>query len=236
MAHRPRLLSASVALLSITAASAAAQSTPAEVSPVVVTVGEGIVEAAPDRATVTIVAEARARGPKEAQSAAASIMSAVQKRLQDAQIPSDAIRTLGLDLQQEFDFSDGRQTPRGFVARHSIEVRIDAIDRVGAIIDLAVAAGATGISGIEFDVKDRVNLEREAIKRAVADARARAEAAAEGAGRAIDRVIKIDESRDSGRPPMPMMRAAMAEGAPSTPIAPGRIEIRARVTLTAALR
>ena len=206
-------------------------------SPVVVTVGEGIVEAAPDRATVTIVAEARARGPKEAQSAAASIMSAVQKRLQDAQIPSDAIRTLGLDLQQEFDFSDGRQIPRGFVARHSIQVRIDAIDRVGAIIDLAVAAGATGISGIEFDVKDRVNLEREAIKRAVADARARADAAAEGAGRTIDRVIKIDESRDSGgRPPMPMMRAAMAEGAPSTPIAPGRIEIRARVTLTAALR
>ena len=228
-----------VLLMLIASVPGAAQTpAPEPTPPVVVTVGQGIVEVTPDRATVTIVAEARARGPKEAQSQAATIMSAVQKRLQDAQIPADAIRTTGLDLQQEFDYHDGKQTLRGYLARNSIEVRVDAIDRVGTIIDLAVTSGATGIGGIQFDVKDRVNLEREALKRAVADARARADAAAAGAGRSIDRVLRIEESRGGGvMPPVPMMRMAMAaEAAPETPVAAGRIEIRASVTLTAALR
>jgi uncharacterized protein YggE len=118
-----------------------------------------------------------------------------------------------------------------------VQVRVDEIERVGAILDIAVASGATGISGIQFDVKDRDALEREAVKRAVADARARAEAAASSAGAQIDRIVKIEEARMGGGPPMPMYRtAAMAEAAPQTPVAPGRIEIRARITLTAALR
>jgi uncharacterized protein YggE len=216
----------------------AQQQVPAPHVPSVVTVGEGLVEATPDRAVVTIAAEARARGPKEAQSQVAAIMSAVQKSLADAKVPADAIRTTGLDLQQEFDYRDGKQTSRGFVARNSVEARLDDIDRVGSIIDVAVAAGATGISGIHFDVKERAALEREALKRAVADARARADAAAAGAGGAIDRVLKIEEMRGGPMPPVPMYRttAMAAEAAPQTPVAPGQIEIRARVTLTAALR
>ena len=52
---------------------------------------------------------------------------------------------------------------------------------------------------------------------------------------AIDRVVRIEEG---GVPdsPRPMMRMAAAEAAPATPVAPSTIEIRARVTLTAALR
>jgi uncharacterized protein YggE len=207
--------------------------------PAVVTVGEGMVDATPDRAVVTIAVEARARGPKEAQSQAAAIMTAVQKSLADAKLPSDAIRTTGFDLQQEFDYHEGRQTPRGFVARNSVEVRLDDIAQVGSVLDRAVTAGATGVSGIQFDVKDRAALEREAVKRAVGDARARAEAAAAGAGATIDRILRIEEARGGGvMPPMPMYRttAMAAEAAAQTPVAPGRIEIRARVTLTAALR
>jgi uncharacterized protein YggE len=205
--------------------------------PVVVTVGEGLVEAKPDRAIVTIAVEARAKGPKEAQSQVAGIMTTVQKRLLEANVPADAIRTTGLDLQQEFDYHEGRQTPRGFVARNSIEVRLDDLDRVGSILDLAVSSGATGISGIQFDVKDRDALEREAVKRAVADARARAVAAAGGAGRNVSRVLRIEELRGGSAPPVPMYRAAemAADAAPPTPVAPGKIEIRARVTLTAQL-
>src|SRR5262245_44998173 len=209
---------------------------PAE--PVVIVSGDGIVKAAPDQAFVTIGAESRAKAPKEAQSANATAMTAVQQKLAAAGIPKDAIRTLAYDLQLESDWVNGRQVPRGYVARNSIEVRLDDIARVGEVIDLAVSGGATAVHNVRFDLKQREALEREALKRATADARARAEAAAAGAGRSIDRVVRIEEPTGRPMPPQPMMmmREAAAATAPPTPVAPGELEIRAVVSLTATLK
>ena len=206
--------------------------------PVVVTNGQGVVRVAPDRATLSMAAEGRARSPREAQLQSATLMTAVQKALQDARIPKDAIRTTGYDLQQEYDYVNGKQVSRGYIARNSIEVRVDEIERAGDVLDAAVAAGATSVGGIQFDLKDRDKVEREALRLAVADARARADAAASGAARTVDRVLRIEESRATVSPPMPQFRmvAAAAEAAPQTPIAAGQIEVRAEVTLTASLK
>ena len=111
--------------------------------------------------------------------------------------------------------------------------------QVGTIIDASVAAGATNIGGVRFDLKERDALEREALKRAVADGRARAEAAAAGAGVTVASVLRIEEQRMFAPSPAPMpmmMRAAAAEAAPPTQIDAGQIELRAHVTLTAALK
>jgi uncharacterized protein YggE len=77
------------------------------------------------------------------------------------------------------------------------------------------------------------------LKRATADARQRAEAAAAGAGRTIDRVIRIEEpSNRPFPPPQPMMmaRAGMAAEKVDVPIVAGEIEIRAQVIVTLTLR
>jgi uncharacterized protein YggE len=115
---------------------------------------------------------------------------------------------------------------------------VDDVNKIGDILDRVVGAGATTVSGIRFDVKNRDALERNALRAAVADARARAEAAAAGAGTSIEKVVRIEEQRMTIRPPTPLMmemRSAEAVQA-KTPIAPGEIEIRAMVTLTATLR
>ena len=60
---------------------------------------------------------------------------------------------------------------------------------------------------------------------------------AAGAGRTVDRVLRIEDSRDVGlSPPRPMLNYARAAEAPQTPIEPGLIEIRARVTLTSSMK
>jgi uncharacterized protein YggE len=215
----------------------AQQPPPAE--PVVVVTGEGIVKATPDVAWVTIGAESRSKSPKEAQAQNAAAMSAVHEKLAAARIPKDAIRTVAVDVQQEVDWIDGRRVLRGYVARNSIEVRVDDIARVGDILDLSVGTGATSVHGLRFDVKDRASLERDALRRAVAEARARAEAAAAGAGTSIGRVVRIEEPNISRTPPPQpymMARAAMAEDKAVTPVAAGEIEIRAQVALTATIK
>lgn len=200
--------------------------------------GEGMVRATPDRARVTVTAEARDRAPRTAQEKNAQAMAAVQARLEELGIPSDAVRTTTLDLQPQYDYVDGKQRFREYVARNSIEVRLDDIARVGEIIDAAVTSGATEVSSIEFDLKKRDELEREALKQAVAEARARAEAMATAAGRAFDRIVRIsDQLQADLPPPVPLRQAMRAEAVDvQTPVAPGEIEIRAQVSLTATLK
>ena len=200
--------------------------------------GQAIVTAKPDRAFVTIAAESRSRVSSEAQKQNAAAMTAVLQKIEQAGVPKDAIRTTGYDLHPEFDYVNGRQTFRTFLARNTVEVRLDDIDRVGLVIDAAGPGGATTITGIRFDVRNRAALERDALRQAVADARARADAAAAGAGATIDRVVRVEEEGAPFEPPRPMMR--MAAEAPSphvpTPVEPSTIEIHSRVTLTVSLR
>jgi uncharacterized protein len=205
--------------------------------PAVITQGHAIINVRPDRAFVNIAAESRSKNSAEAQKQNAASMTAVLQRIEQAGVPKDAVRTIGYELQPEFDYANGRQTFRSYVARNTVEVRLDDIDRIGIVIDAAGSGGATTIAGVRFDVRNRAGLERDAIRQAVADARARAEAAAAGAGATIDRIVRIEEA-GMPEPPRPMMRmAAQALESPSsTPVAPSTIEIEARVTLTASLR
>jgi len=224
--------------LVLAAPQASAQSPDASNPPnVVVTSGEAVVRHAPDRGFVTVTVEARAKNPRDAQRQNAEAMTAVQQRLTAARVPKDAVRTLGYDLEQEFDFTQGRRVPREFVARNAIEVRVDEIARVGELLDVVVQGGATSVSGVRFDIQDREKIERDALRLAVVDARSRAEAAAAGAGRTVDRILKIEDARDAGISPMPrtIMTMKAADAAP-TPVEPGLVEIRARVTLTASMK
>ena len=120
-----------IAQLLIASAALAQPPDPATLQNVVVTSGEAVVRQTPDRAFVTVSVEARARSPRDAQRQNAEAMTAVQQRLDQARVPKDAMRTLGYDLQQEYDFPQGRRVPREIVARNAVEVRVDDIARVG---------------------------------------------------------------------------------------------------------
>jgi len=204
----------------------------------IVTTGEAVVRRSPDVAMLGVAVESRARTSREAQSGAADLANAVLKRLADLGIPKDALKTTGLRVEQEFDYANGRRTQRGYVARNSLEVRIDDITKTGDISDAVVQSGATSVEGVRFDLKDRNGAEREALRLAVIDARARAEAVAAGASHSVDRIIKIEESRAAAYEPRPMtmaVRGADAAAAP-TPVEAGFIDVRARVALTVSIK
>lgn len=206
--------------------------------PVLVTHGEATVRVAPDRAVVTLGTEARAADAKQAQAADAKAMIAVQQALKQAGVADSAVRTLSYDLQLEYDYTNGKQVPRGYVARHGIEVRLDDIAQTGDVLAKAVGSGAAFVHNVSFELKDRSQVERDALKKAVEDARARADAAAAGAGTTVAGVIRVEEEGGGAPPPVyaRAMKSAMADAAVAAPIASGELEIRAAVTMTSALR
>ena len=226
-------------LLALLPAAASAQPAPPVAESVVVTSGEGLVLAVPDRAWITIGAESRASSPREAQRRNAEAMKPVQDKLRAAGVPAEAIRTVGYDVQYEWDFVNNKRVGRGYVARNTIEVRIDSVERVGEYLEIAAGSGATALGGIRFDLKDQARHEREALRLAVADARAKADAAAAGAGRNVDRILRIEEQGVVAPPtPVRMLResAQLAAADSTPPISAGQTEIRARVTVTAVLK
>ena len=224
-------------LFCLIAAPAFAQQPSQPVTPMIVTSGEGVVKKAPDRAWVAIAAESRAKTAADAQRQNSEAMNAVLDKIKAHGIPADAIQTTAYNVQPEYDYQGGRPTLRGYSARNQVEVRVEPLGKLGDVMADAVNTGATNVSGVRFDLKDREAAESEALRLAVRDARRRADAIAAGASVRIAQVIRIDEQRAEQYPtqPVPMARMAMtAEAAapPPVPVAAGEIEIRARVTLT----
>jgi len=212
-----------------------AQQAPPPPPPVIVTSGEGVVKRAPDRAWVSIAAESRARTAPEAQRLNTDAMTAVLDKIKSLGAAADAIQTTGYTLQPDFEYQNGRQNLKGYIARNQVEVRVDTLSKLGEIMANAVGSGATNVSSVRFDLKDREAAESEALRMAVRDARRRADAAASGAGVRVIQVWRIDEQRDMDVVrPMAMARGGMvdmAQAAP-VPVEAGQIEIRSRVTMT----
>jgi uncharacterized protein YggE len=228
-----------LALTLLTSVPAAAQSPqPSPQHDVVIAAGEGVVKRAPDQAFVTVASEARSRQPAEAQSQNAAVATAIRQRLAAFSLAPDAVRTVSVDMQPQFDWANGKQTLRGYVATNVIEVRLDDVARVGDVVDAVVAAGATRVTGVRFTLKDMAGAEQEALKLASAAALGRARAMAEGVGRSVDRVVRLDETGRASAPPEPMMMRSMAQAAdaPVTPVTAGDVEVRVTVTVHASLR
>lgn len=203
--------------------------------------GEGVVKRAPDQAFVTVSAEARSREPREAQGQNARVATAIRDRLAAFTLPADAVRTMSVDVQPQFDWANGKQTLREYLATNVIEVRLDDVSRVGEVVDAVVAAGASRVTGVRFTLKDLAGAQQQALTLASTAALARARAMAAGVDRTVDRVVRLEEvGGDAGGPPRPMamMRAVAAEAAdgPGTPVTSGEVEVRVRVTLHASLR
>ncbi len=150
------LMRRSILMLLVLASPSAAVAQGAPAPPSIVTRGQATLKRVPDQAWVQIAAETRAQMPAEAQRLAAEAMTSVQATLKKAGIAADAMKTSGYSLQPDIDWSGGRSRVRGYIARNQIEVRVDALDRIGAVIDAAGSSGATSMAGLRFDLKDRV--------------------------------------------------------------------------------
>jgi uncharacterized protein len=229
-----------LAALTMTLLTAGLGGTPAQQNedrqPVIVSSGTAVVRLAPDRAYIVLATETLAARPSEAQARNAQAATAVRQRLKELRVPDDAIRTLSYLLNEDFEFVNNRRVSRGFRAVNQIQVRVDEIARVGEIVDGAVEAGAATVSEIRFDVKDRDAAERQALRLAVTDAKARADAMAAGAGVTLGAILRIDEGGQVEPVPRPAPMAAVRVQSAETPVSAGEIEIRAAVTFTAAIK
>jgi uncharacterized protein YggE len=224
-----------LAAAAMVAAPIAAQQSPPP-PPQIVTMGEGEAQVTPDRARIHVAVETRAPTAAAAAAANSRIQQAVLTRLRALGIPNERLLTIGYNVQPEYQYDrqgGGRPRISGYVARNNVRADVWEIDRVGAVIDAALAAGANSISGLDFYSSREDEIRREALADAVRKARADAEAMAVAAGGRLGPLIEI-QSGGYFRPPPPMpmvgnVRMEAAQAA-DTPISPGEQTFRTNVT------
>jgi len=212
---------------------------------VVVASGEHRIKVAPDQAWATVSLATRDARGAEARRLGAAAMTTITATLRKAGLDADAIQTVGFSLQPEYDFVNGRQRMKGFLLSNQVQVRMDDVSRVADVLDavgsLSLPTSSTvTIAELRFDLKNRSSVERDALRGAVADAMARAKAMVSGAGLTLGRTLRVEESGGEVMPkfnePFMMARAGAGDAAMATPIAPGDIEIRARVSVTVEIK
>jgi hypothetical protein len=211
----------------------------APVPATVVTLGAAVIRVPADRATITVSTETRGETAPDAQARGNAAMKSVQDAIEALKVTGGQVTTTGLFLNPDYSYANNERTMRGFIGRHTITIRLDDVGRAGEVLAAAVKAGATNVSGIAFSRRDRQTLEQQALKQAVQVARARADALAAGAGRVVDRIVRIAEEQvASERPIYYETRASSMEAVTviGVPVAAGEVEVRARVVLTAVIK
>ncbi len=194
--------------------------------------GEGRVFIRPDLAIVTLGVELSNPDIAAAQREASQRMEAVLAELKARGIPEEKIKTVSYSIWVERNYEQPDQPITGYRVFHLVEVQVQPVDRVGEIIEAAVAAGANSISGISFTVADPSAVIRQARELAMRDARERASHLAQLAGVTLGAPVRITEG-GAFPPPVPVEARA---GAGAGPMPPGETVVSVVVTVDYAIQ
>jgi uncharacterized protein len=233
----PVLIALSVGACAANPGPATAQMAPgSEQQPTIHVNANATVRHAPDVAVIALAVETFATTARAASTENAALMDRVLRAVRDQGVAREQIRTQRLELQPRYDNRRDGGDPNivGYRAVNQVTVRLHNVTGTGAVVDAAVGAGANRVTGIHFELNDPVSAYHEALRNAIAKARAEAEVAAAALGQRLGEPVLVTTGGYHAPGPRPGFRAeammAMDQsGAP--PVEPGEVEVQATVSI-----
>lgn len=211
-------------------AGAAATQPAATGSSTVTVTGTGTVNGVPDEASFGFTVQTKGKTASTALAQNSTDTRAVIAAVEAAGVPQAAIQTQQVSLDP-LTSSNGT-TIIGYTASNTIAVSDQPLGKTGAIVDAAVGAGATDVSGPSLEISSQDALYASALKAAVAQALSKAQVLAAATGHTLGSAVTVVEG--GGQAPVPFA-AAPAKGTTSPPVEAGTEQVQATVTVTYAL-
>jgi uncharacterized protein YggE len=193
--------------------------------------GMGTVTTVPDRAQVSFGVSSDAKTATAALNANAAEMAKVIAALKGAGIAAADIQTQAVSLSPKY--SEGGEVVIGYTVTNTVLATVKNLDKTGTYIDAAVAAGANQVNGPNLIRSDQSALYQQALKNAIADARAKATTIAAASAIKLGRVVNVVEGFAPS--PVPLGVSSDAARATPTPIEPGTSLVQATLTVTFAV-
>jgi len=213
--------------------------------------GEGKVTARPDIARINAAVVTQEEFLKEAQGDNTTKTNVLVAYLKSVGVQESDIKTVGYNIYPQYSYPQPcysgicpitNDQPRitGYQVRTSYEITVRDLERAGEILGGVVGAGANEVGGINFTIDEPDQLQADARKKAIDDAKAKAEKLAKDLGRRLGPIINFSEG--GYYPPIMYKSEIMAAdgrgggGVSSPSIPPGENEIMVNVSVTYELR
>jgi len=178
--------------------------------------GQGEVKAQPDMAYVSLGAEARKPSLAEARGQVTAAVERILALTRELKIDPKHVDSTRLQVQPEYRWNekDSQRVLLGYVVSRQVEVELHDLDKLGTLLERAVSAGANQVGTARLDSSRRTELERQALAKAVDDARLDADVLARAAGARLGAVQSLSASAMPPVQPMYAERAVLAAAPP----------------------
>ena len=175
--------------------------------------GQGEVQAEPDLAYVTLGVESRKPKLEEARADVARTVDAVLKLTRDLKIDQKHVRATRVSVQPEYNWDNNsrERTLIGYFVSRQVEVELRDLEKLGQLLERATDLGVNQLGDPRLDSSKRRDLERQALAKAVEDARANADVVAKAAGAKLGAARTIAANSAYVPPPVPMRAKVMAQ-------------------------
>jgi hypothetical protein len=197
--------------------------------------GQGEVSAEPDLAYVTLGVESRQPTMDAARAEVAATVDRVLALCRNLKIDPKLVNATRVQVQPEYSWNekDRKRILLGYMVSRQVQVELRDLEQLGTLLERAVDAGVNQVNDPVLDSSKRKDLEREAMTRAVQDAKLNAETLARAAGVKLGPVRALNASASGPVVPLYKARMAMAADAGMAPEAtyqPGEMKFSASVS------
>lgn len=199
--------------------------------------GTGEVAIIPDTALISFGVNKTANTVEQAKNEVNEISNKITEDLKKLGVDVKNIKTTNYSVNPQYDYSRGGQRITGYTVDTNIQVKLQPIDKANDAVDIATKDGANQVGGVQFVVDDKKQkeLENEARKLAIEDAKEKAKSIADAAGIKLGRIVDVRVNPINNYAPMPVMRdlaMGSAEKAQETQLNPGENKIMMTVSLS----
>lgn len=197
--------------------------------------GQGEVRAEPDRATLTLAVESRKPKLDDARAEVAKTVEAVLKLTRELKVDPKLVHATRINVQPEYNWQaqNNERNLIGYYVSRQVEIELRDLEKLGQLLERAIDLGVNQVGDPRLDSSKRPELVREALAKAVADARQNADVVARAAGARLGNARTINANTEFAPPPMPMVRgiAMEAKAAGAAPYQSGEMTFNATVNV-----
>ncbi|RKS50628.1 hypothetical protein BC962_2400 [Gillisia mitskevichiae] len=204
-------------------------------TPAVTVNGEGIVKVIPDEVVIKSRIEHDGDNAQEVKKQNDAVVDAVIKYLKSEGIPEKNIQTDYINLNKNYNYNEKTYS---YVANQAISIKLDDLKNYEKIMSGLLKVGLNRIDGVQFNSSQMDKYMSEARKKAVLNAKNKASEYASSLDQSIGKAISISEVQTSNYPPMYRMNEmkASSDSIEQETVAPGELEISAKVTVAFELK
>lgn len=193
--------------------------------------GEGVVQAVPDMATITLAVVSEDAKAVTALEDNSTSMSKLIVTVKGFGIDKKDVRTTSFHIQPKYVYPKDQEARLvGYTVTSELAITVRQTDQACKLLDALVKDGANRVGGVTYGFSNPKDLLDQAREAAVKDAKRRAEIMVKAAGQSLGTLVSITEG--SAYTPRFHYAASRAESAraDNVPLEPGQQSLRVTVS------